>query len=508
MASNLFKLTVNDYLEGLPEATQSKLYQSPATCLAIFRLLPNLAKFYIMTMIFNEKPVRLLDLDTWVKPQKRAEQVEGIRSIKSLHILKDNGEVAVLNPKFRENLKNVLTGVDIGVSFGAPCETEDSNKVDISFLDTYASNKWETILHFMVGTELNEFPSKGVLHLLRHSGLMTGGTPKAMVITNEGFQFLLQDVNAQIWTLLLQYLRMAESLQMDPVDVLNFIFMLGSLELGKDYSTSVLSETQLNLLRDLKDYGLIYQRKDSSKRFYPTRLATTLTSDATTLKSASTAMSQVIKSATTTTTTSSNKGNTSGSQESSSTAVSAASSTIENAGSIIIETNFKLYAYTNSPLQIAILNLFVHLKSRFANLVTGQITRESVRKALLNGITAEQMIAYLETHAHPQLRKTAEEVYQKKIQYDANTNEKFHLIQPNITDQIKLWQLELDRILTWDGYLFTDFSNEEEYQVLQSYAEEIGVMLWCDHNKRKFFVTKEGNAQVIAYANRKLRKGK
>lgn len=446
-----------------------------------------------MSMIFNEKPIKLTDLDAWVKPNGRAEQVEAIRSIKSLHILKDNGEVAVLNPKFRENLRNVLTGFDIGVSFGAPCDTEDSNKVDIAFLDTYASNKWETILHFMVGTELNEFPSKGVLHLLRHSGLMTGNTPKAMVITNEGFQFLLQDVNAQLWTLLLQYLRMAESLQMDPVDVLNFIFMLGSLELGKDYSLSVLSETQLNLLGDLRDYGLIYQRKTTSKRFYPTRLATTLTSDATTLRTASSAMNKVIKTAT---------------DNNASASSSTASANIENAGSIIIETNFKLYAYTNSPLQIAVLNLFVHLKSRFANLVTGQITRESVRNALLNGITADQMIAYLETHAHPQLRKTAEEVYEKKIQYDANTNEKFHLIQPNITDQIKLWQLELDRILTWDGYLFTDFATEEEYQVLQKYAEEIGVQLWCDHQKKKFFVTKEGNAQVIAYANRKLRKGK
>lgn len=45
----------------------------------------------------------------------------------------------------------------------------------------------------------------------------------------------------------------------------------------------------------------------------------------------------------------------------------------------------------DNPLQIAVLNLFVNLKSRFPNLVVGAITRESVKKALLNGITADQV---------------------------------------------------------------------------------------------------------------------
>lgn len=44
-----------------------------------------------------------------------------------------------------------------------------------------------------------------------------------------------------------------------------------------------------------------------------------------------------------------------------------------------------------NPLQTAVLNLFVSLKYRFPNLVVGSITRESVRKALANGITADQV---------------------------------------------------------------------------------------------------------------------
>jgi hypothetical protein len=82
-----------------------------------------------------------------------------------------------------------------------------------------------------------------------------------MRITHSGFAFLLQDINAQIWTLLLQYLEHSSTLKMDPVDVLHFLFMLGSLELGQDYSTSILTDTQDIMLEDLRDYGIVFQRK-------------------------------------------------------------------------------------------------------------------------------------------------------------------------------------------------------------------------------------------------------
>lgn len=45
----------------------------------------------------------------------------------------------------------------------------------------------------------------------------------------------------------------------------------------------------------------------------------------------------------------------------------------------------------DNPLRTAVLNLFVSLKYRFPNLVVGSITRDSVKKALNNGITADQV---------------------------------------------------------------------------------------------------------------------
>jgi transcription initiation factor TFIIH subunit 4 len=71
----------------------------------------------------------------------------------------------------------------------------------------------------------------------------------------------------------------------------------------------------------------------------------------------------------------------------------------------VLETNYRMYAYTDNPLQTAILNIFLALKYRFPNLVVGAITRDSLKKALLNGISADQIISYPMSHAHPQMRK-------------------------------------------------------------------------------------------------------
>ena len=499
MSSNLFKSTVNEYLEDLPKPVQLKLYEAPATCLSIYRLLTPMAKFYIMSMIFTDKSIAMRDLTKWCKPLAKKMEFEALKRLELLHLIEyDNKRSHVrLNSIFRSNFRDCLTGSQNPNAFGSMSADDDTEKVEVSFLDKFSAHEWETILHFMVGTEGTPTPSNSVLSLLKLGGLMEGET--TLNITNTGFQFLLQDENAQIWTLLLQYLNLTSELNMNPVDVLNFIFILGCLELGKSYSVSNLSETQMSMLADLKDLGLVYQKSDTSNRFYPTRLATTLTSDSSALKTPSMAVDQALEE---------NEGH------------MMASTSRE---SIIIETNFKIYAYTNSPLEIAILNLFVQMKTRFSNLICGQITRESIRNALYNGITSDQIIKFLETHAHPQMRALAKEKLDKKVEFDASHNintaggapqsktdgavsqHRLEVIPPNVVDQIKLWQLELDRIQTVEGYLFKDFANQREYDMLSTYATELGVLVWGDKVKRKFFVTKDGMAQVADFANRKLR---
>ena len=240
---------------------------------------------------------------------------------------------------------------------------------------------------------------------------------------------------------------------MDHVEVLSFLFMLGSLELGLAYSKANLTETQTQMLLDLGDFGIVYQPSTDSRIFYPTRLATTLTSD------------------------------TSGLRSSFSTAVSSSS----NRGFIVIETNYRVYAYTSSALQIAILQLFTRLQTRYPNMVSGKITRESIRRAVAMGITSDQIISYLTTHAHPQMQSR-----------HGGT-----IVPPTVVDQIRLWQLEGDRMKATVGFLFKDFNSRDEYEAVGRYAEEIGVLVWRSDRERKFFVTRHEQVAVFLRARGK-----
>ncbi|KAG6910552.1 hypothetical protein DXG01_009502 [Tephrocybe rancida] len=341
-------------------------------------------------------------------------------------------------------------------SFGVPVEDDKHNSLGVEGLDGYALERWETILHYMVSSGTGQNPPKpstGVLYLLQRSGLMVSHRGSPLQITSIGFQFLLHSPHDQLWALLLQYLDMAEQRQMDLVEVLSFLFMLSTMQLGREYSTEKLGVSQNAMLEDLRDYGLIWQRQPSSKRFSPTRLSTTLTSSSPPLPTAT--------------------GTSSGPQD----------------GFIVLETNYRIYAYTDNPLQTAVLNLFVSLKYRFPNLVVGSITRDSVKKALNNGISADQIISYLITHAHPQMRKNNP------------------LLPVTVQDQIRLWELERNRLKSSEGYLYTSFTSQADYELVLNYAKELDVVLWENKGKRCFFGTMEGHANIRGFIERRTSGG-
>lgn len=64
-----------------------------------------------------------------------------------------------------------------------------------------------------------------------------------------------------------------------------------------------------------------------------------------------------------------------------------------------MQTNFKLFAYSRSPLYLAILGLFTNLEMRLPDVVVGSLTHKSVRTALLRGIRAKDIAGFLEARA-------------------------------------------------------------------------------------------------------------
>lgn len=374
----------------------------------------------------------------------------------------------VTNP-FASSLRQALTGSEDSQSFGVFSQIPDESTMSVSDLDDYARRQWEGVLGYMVGTSAlsgrdSVNLSKGVKQLLQ-AGNLVEIRDRRVDITKDGFGFVLQDVNTQVWHIMILYVESAQSLGMDSVEVLSFLFLLSSLELGQSYEKKYLSSTQLRTLTDLADFGIVYQETPEATRFYPTRLATTLTSDSNALGNA-----------------------VSGSL----TGPGVQSGGSSAGGFIIIETNYRLYAYTSSPLQISLISLFTNLKYRFPNLVTGKITRQSVRRAIEMGITADQIISYLLSHAHPQLRK------HNAAHSTSNTSSiQPSVLPPTVTDQIRLWQLERDRVRATAGFLFKDFNNSAEYEAPCRYAAEIGVLVWKSDKKRMFFVSR--HEQVAAF---------
>ncbi|RYN42123.1 RNA polymerase II transcription factor B subunit 2 [Alternaria arborescens] len=463
-----------EYLEGLPIATHKRLYEQPSTVLAVYRcMLPHLAKSIVMAMLYRPSSLPVADLDAWFKPSARREKEQAVFTLERLHIIaqvkQDDGTMAwTISTGFQKSLRNALEGSGTHRSFGVPATREESGgkRLSVDFLDEYSRSQWEGILYYLVsgaaGLSKDSISRAEVgpgTKKLLHTGDLVRTIHGSPRITKDGFSFVLQETNAQVWSLLIVYLKMTNELGMSETEVLSFLFMLGSLELGQDYSTSTLSPTQAQMLEDLSSMGLIYRSDKNARTFYPTRLATTLTSDS---GSAMSASSNDIAQA--------NQGN-------------AGPSAAANKGFIIIETNYRLYAYTNSLIQIAILSLFTKLQHRFPNLVSGKLTKESVHKAVQSGITSSQIISYLTTYAHPQMQKT--------VPY----------IPPTVMDQIRLWEYEGERVETTTGYLMREFGSDAEYRDVLGYASALGVLVWQNDAGRCFFVSHV--EQISAYLRKK-----
>lgn len=486
-------LTLSDYLEKLPGTTFRRLYLQPSTAFAIFRrMLPNLAKTLVMALLYmpTSPPFLLEDLETWVKPEAKRQRDQALSILRRLHIIgtspvtreKPKQEIT-LTTNFRTSLRLALEGGGDHQSFGVPSSQPVPDHIDTPFLDRYARRKWEDILHYVVnsvGEGSSGYasgdksgPRSSVKDLLV-AGRLVERHGSGISITQAGFTFLLQEANAQVWTLLLQWLEAADVANkrhsagektprghgLDSVDMLSFLFMLATLELGRAYDTQALPDMRRNMLPDLVDFGLIYIDSSNAAQYFPTRLATTLTSGASALRSVSSGFDAAIAD---------------GSNNNAMAGEGGGGG--DHKGFIILETNFRIYAYTSSPLQISVLALFCDLRHRFAGMVTGKLTRTSTRRAIAHGITADQIISYLATHAHEQMHRAA-------------SSQSKPVLPPTVVDQIRLWQLENERMKTYKGFLFKDFDTLTEYDRVARYAEEIGVLVWRSDARQLFFASR------------------
>eukprot|EP00744_Colponema_vietnamica_P021476 GILI01030698.1.p1 GENE.GILI01030698.1~~GILI01030698.1.p1 ORF type:complete len:445 (-),score=89.02 GILI01030698.1:57-1391(-) len=435
MDTDVFK-----YISTLTPISIDRLYEDAASCQAVFRSLPPVAQQYVLRLLYLDQPFAVKVLLPWVRQdaQSLLQQRQALHKMVGLRIIlqaenSGTGPDATfkINPVFQHQLRHIIAQ---GPLKYLPVAKKDKNQPSIQDLDDYAKDSWETVLHYMVGSTSVPVPSDGIVDLLVQCNLIQHDAENRVNITPAGFQFLLKDTVSQMWKIILMYVETAESRNLVRNEILSFIFNLSYAQLGMSYSVKELTDSQRIFLMDLVEFGLVWQREESSSRYYPTHLSLMLSQGSVSVQEAE--------------------------------------------GFIIVETNFKLYAYTSSDLQVALLSSFLQLDYRLPGFVVGTITRESVQKALVLGITAKQIANFLVKHCHPLVLKQEAPVPE------------------NILDQLFLWERERNRVTFENACLYHEFPSQEVFDRTIHKAKELNVLLWSRADRRQLAVSAVGNDEI------------
>ncbi|KAE9198536.1 hypothetical protein PF004_g19515 [Phytophthora fragariae] len=462
--NNMPSLTMDafDFLETLPPATLERLYQDPWACQAIFQALPPLAQQFVMRLLPSNAGVPRSLLEQWVVPEPGDAKPmppqfhAALHKLEGLKVFVHQDGAYRSHPTFQKQLMYALSNLG-----GSPWERgrlqlpkDPENTFAAADLERYARARWDSVLHYMVGSTAVQEPPQSVVDILLRTKLLqaSGADSRALHITDTGYEFMLKDIHVQMWIFMLEYIRTLDNTgTLKQEDILQFLFQISYCQTGEYYAVADLTETQRLLLGDFIDFGLLFRKRPNSDRFYTTSLAVNL------IFGGSTGQKRSHVSLT-----SSFAGVRAGLK--SQVADPRHAPTADHGAQllVVVETNFKIYAYTTSTLHVAMLSVFVDIVARLPNLAIGFITRESLRSALIHGISAQQIYDFLMKHAHPKMRR--------------NTP----VIPENIADQIYLWERERNRVQFMEGILFDGFNTKEDYESVRDYAEDLKVLTWSD----------------------------
>lgn len=431
-----------DMVAALPALKLDRLYDSAFICEAILRSLPPLAKKYVLQMLYIDVPVTAKSMEERVLPDgfsKHKVAIDRLLQLRVfLEVIERKKEASYkLNPKFQANIQKYLVHGET-----LPREPLPSNITGrlptLVDLEAYALDQWECFLLHLINSgqaeKLTTFSSSMMKVFQR--GLLSTRDNEAPKLTENGFQFLLMDTNAQLWYIIREYISSAEDRGVDPTDLISFLLELSFHSLGEAYNLSTLNEIQRTTIKDLAALGLVkLQQGRKEAWFIPTKLATNLS-------------------------------------------ISLSDTMTRKQGFVVIETNFRMYAYSSSKLHTEILRLFARVEYQLPNLIVGAITKESLYNAFGNGISADQIISFLQQNAHPRVA------------------EKIPSVPENVTDQIRLWEADRNRVEMIPSHLYDEFPTKEIFEAACDFAREIGGLLWADSQKGRLIVHGESHQDM------------
>lgn len=439
-----------DMVASLPAMKLDQLYGNAFICEAILRSLPPLAKKFVLQMLYIDAPVTAKSMEEWVLPDGVSKYKVAVDRLIQLRVFIETADrkretTYKLNPTFQANLQKLLIQGEVLAREPMPSNIT-VRLPNLEELEAYALDQWECFLLQLINSGQADKPSNISSSVMKvfQKGLLSQRDKETPRLTESGFQFLLMETNAQLWYIIREYISNAEERDVDPADLISFLLELSFHVTGEAYDIDTLTEEQRYAIKDLADLGLVklqQGRKDSW--FIPTKLATNLS-------------------------------------------MSLADSSSRKQGFVVVETNFRMYAYSSSKLHCEILRLFSRIEYQLPNLIVGAITKESLYNAFKNGITAQQIVTFLQQNAHPRVA------------------ERIPSVPENVTDQIRLWESDLNRVDITPAHFYDEFPSREVFEAACDYAREWNGLLWEDSKTLRLVV----KADIHTHMREHLRRQK
>lgn len=466
-----------DYLKKvLPRRALQELYMEPErgpfVCRAVLQQLSGTAQQVVMRLHCTGGNFPKVGCESWLLASEGTAVLEELLSWALIQ--KPTGDTIALTLPFAKGLKESICSLDASpwtpltqnqlesLAADSPSKLKARSPVTLEQLEVYTQEQWDAVLHFLVGTVGRKEPPPAMVSFLLQTGLMQTdpeykGANKdnaPLVITESGYDFMLQDSHQQVWHFVVQYLQTLAQHDLDNdadirKEALLLLVALSFAKIGQPYPSSSVSKKCRTMIKDFSHFGLLYTRKyGKSTVFFPTRIATQLggSSSSSTVFSLSTKALEM--------------------------SLSAPNPQNSSHLAIIVQTNFQLCAYTTSELHVSMLGLFCDLGTirRLPNVVFMHITRDSVKSAFHLGIKARQILRFLEKHAHPRLRNQGDNGEPP--------------IPDNVVDQIWLWDREMTRIRFTKVYKHECVLGTEEYQAVVEHAKETGAYKWSSQRNQ------------------------
>ncbi|KAH9259666.1 hypothetical protein BASA81_002088 [Batrachochytrium salamandrivorans] len=418
------------YLCTLTEETRIKLYSHELACRAVFRALPPAHRVLVFHLLGRSVSAR-------------DEQL--VLLFKLNIVCKDGPQQAELHKVFLQGIRNTLTAM------GEVSPTSPSTSPSlVNEVEEFARQRWDDVLHFLVHDEetnlLPPHPHQQQQHQVNAKRLkiaapeLNSAIKNALVelrfydqrITSSGYEYILKDVFEEVWILLQSFL----AKEREPSELLALLFSLSFKRPGDVVVTSLPMASTV-----LVGLGLLFPQPNG------TFLVSSLGVFA--LLGPSRQRKLV------------------GDQK-------FGLATMR----IVVETTFKVYCYTTSKMHASMLELFCQLEARLPNLTVAMITRESVARAFQKGISAEQILSFLDQNADP-------------ITHTLRTKS----VPDNVSDQISLWKKETSRLSLLNPGTLVECTNTsrqgEVFRELCSVLE--GRILWTD-DRCKLFVKDDSSS--------------